>query len=389
MSDRTRGVSIVTQPQRTQGKDHAHDLADIIAEITSVAVLTANLSVDAAIRDDHEVVEYSSSGAGEHILVEVFRFVLNQLRLCRALYRRDEAVILFFGTTSYVLPAVFSKLIGKSVVVLPRGNVPLSLRLRWEESLPDPLPRMLAGLVSLLERVNYRLANAVVTYTPTMAEQLGLDRYREKLYTNGARFVDTDQFNVKVPYEQRERVVGFLGRLDVEKRVPELAAAAKQLPDDIQFVFIGDGDYRGLLEQKLSTEVDSGQVEIVGWVDRKQVPEYLNRLRLLVLPSQATEGLPTALLEGMACGTPAYATPVAGVPDIVREGQTGFLMKEVNGEAIASDIEKFLSETDHSVMSESARGLVEKEYSFEGAVQRWKDILNTIHRNMEKRQDKT
>jgi glycosyltransferase involved in cell wall biosynthesis len=256
--------------------------------------------------------------------------------------------------------------------------------LRWEDRLPNPLARLLAGAVSLLERVNYRLADAIVTYTPAMAEGLDLDRHREKLYTNGARFVDTDQFNVQVPYEERDQVVGFLGRLDVEKRVPELAAAAKRLPDDIQFVFIGDGDYRGLIEEKLSTEINRGQVEIVGWVNRDQVPEYLNQLRLLVLPSQATEGLPTALLEAMACGTPAYATPVAGVPDIVREGQTGLLLEDVSGGAIAEDIEKFLSETDHSMMSESARELIEEEYSLEGAVQRWKNILKAIHESPER-----
>jgi glycosyltransferase involved in cell wall biosynthesis len=285
--------------------------------------------------------------------------------------------VLFFGTTSYFLPVILCKIVRKETIILPRGDVPLSLRLRWEDQLPNSLAQLLAGAISLLERVNYRLADAIVTYTPAMAAELELERYEEKLYTNGARFIDVDQFNVQIPYEQRERVIGFLGRLDVEKRVPELTAAIKQLPDDIQVVFIGDGDYRGLLEQQLSTEIDRRQVEVAGWVDRKQVPKYLNQLRLLVLPSQATEGLPTALLEAMACGTPVYATPIAGVPDIVCEGQTGILMEEVGAEAIAADIEDFLSGDDCSVMSETARALIETEYSFEEAVSRWEDILNS------------
>jgi glycosyltransferase involved in cell wall biosynthesis len=379
MNDEDPGVCIITQPQRNRtSKSHTRDLADIIAEITTVAVLTANLPSDAVLRDNHEVVEFSTHGTGETVLEEVVRFVLNQIRLCREIYQRDEQIMLFFGTSSYVLPVVFSRAIGKTVIVLPRGDVPLSLRLRWEDSLPDPFARGLAGLVSLLEQVNYRIADAIVTYTPAMAEQLELDQYEEKLYTNGARFVDTEQFDVRVPFEERDQVVGFIGRLDVEKRVPELAAAARELPDDIRFVFVGDGDYREMLEQELSEEIKQGQVEVVGWVDREEVPEQLNRMRLQVVPSHPTEGLPTAILEGMACGTPAYATPVSGVPDVVREGETGFLMEDVDGLAIANQIEEILEKEEVYEISRDSRELIETKYSFSGAVERWQKILTAV-----------
>lgn len=378
MSNGESGVCIVTQPQRSQSKDHANDLADIIAAITSVAVLTANLPPESTLRKNHEVVEFSSAGTGEYVATEAIRFVLNQLRLCAALRRRDEETVLFFGTTSYLLPVVFSKLIGKTVVVLPRGDVPLSLRLRWEDRLPNRLARLLSGAVSLLERVNYRLADAIITYTPAMAEELGLKRYGGKLYTNGARFVDTDQFDVQVPYEQREQVIGFLGRLDVEKRVPALADAAKQLPAHIRFMFVGDGDYRELLEQELSDEIERGQVEVIGWVDRERVPEQLNRMRLLVVPSHPTEGLPTVILEAMACGTPAYATPVSGVPDVVRDGETGFLLESVSAPTIAGEIESILERDELDSISRQARRLIESEYSFAAAVDRYDRILRQI-----------
>lgn len=382
MSERIGGVCIVTQPQRNRtSKDHARDLADIIAEITAVSVLTANLPDDSPLWDDHDVVEFSASGTGEHVLVEAIRFVLNQLRLCQSIYRREEEIILFFGTTSYVLPVIWSRLLGKTVVILPRGDVPLSLRLRWEESLPDIVAHLLAGLVSVLERINYRLADAVVTYTPAMADQLGLDRYEGKLYTDGARFVDTEKFDVEVPFEKRERTVGFIGRLDVEKRVPELAAAARELPDDVRFVFVGDGDYRDLLEQELSAEIDRGSVEIAGWVDRENVPEQLNRIRLLVVPSHPTEGLPTAILEAMACGTPVYATPVAGVPDVVREGETGFIMNSVESSQIAADIQSILTRDDLDEISATGRALIETKYSFDAAVERYEQILETVSKN--------
>lgn len=379
MDDDIGGVCIVTQPERgNTGKAHAHDLADIISQITSVTLLTANLPSESKLAKNHEVVEYSSHPTGEQILVEIFRFIRNQFRLCLTLRQRNESVILFFGATSYVFPVLCARLLGKQVVVLPRGDVPLSLRLRWEESLPAILARILAGLVSGLERISYRLADAIVTYTPAMARQLGLERYGEKVHTDGARFVDTEQFDVQVPFEKRDRVVGFIGRLDVEKRIPELVMAVKKLPDDIRFVFVGDGDYREQLESELAAEIESERVEVVGWVDRDEVPEQLNRLRLLVVPSHPTEGLPTAILESMACGTPVYATPVSGVPDVVQEGETGFLIESLNAETVTAEIEDLLDRENLSTVSRNARELIETRYSFESSVERWRGIIKNI-----------
>jgi len=376
MGDEIGGVCLITQPERGgSAKSHAHDLADIIAAITSVSVLTANLPDASSMRADHEVIEFSNHGTGESLPVEVTRFVTNQIRLCLALCKRDEGTVLFFGATAYLLPVVFCRLLGKQIIILPRGDVPLSLQLRWEGSLPKQIAGLLARIVSLLERVNYRIADALVTYTPSMAIQLGLDRYEEKLHTNGARFVDTDQFDVQVPFGEREQVVGFVGRLDVEKRVPELVAAAKELPENIKFVFVGDGDYRPLLESELAAEIESGQVEVIGWVDREEIPEQLNRMRLLVVPSHPTEGLPTVILEAMACGTTVLATPVAGVPDVIQVGETGYLINEVDSGVIAAEVEDILAREDPPEISHNARSLIEDEYSFGGAVRRWKNIL--------------
>jgi glycosyltransferase involved in cell wall biosynthesis len=122
-------------------------------------------------------------------------------------------------------------------------------------------------------------------------------------------------------------------------------------------------------------------VEILGWVDREDVPEQLNRMRLQVVPSHPTEGLPTAILEGMACGTPTYATSVSGVPDVVREGETGFLMETVDGTTIAAEIEEILRYNKLDVMSLNARERIKKQYSFEAAVDRWGKILENIQKN--------
>lgn len=370
------GICVLTHPLGAAGENATRSLLEILAEISSVCLVTANLPGDSVIRDRHEVVEISPRTAGQTVVpIAAVRFVLNQLRMVRAITRRDESIVVFFGATSYLLPILTAKLLGRRVVLEPRGDVPLTLRLTWERRLPDPVARVLAGPVALLESVGYRLADAIVTYTPSMAGEMGLDRYGDKLYPNGARYVDTGRFRVDVPFERRENVVGYLGRLDEEKGIRALADAVERLPDDTVFRFVGDGDLRPWLETRLGDAIADGRVELVGWVDHDDVPAELNRLRLLVLPSRPTEGLPTTILESLACGTPVLATPVSGTPDVVRDGDTGFLSADVRPPMLAADIERILERDDLAEISRRGRRLIESDYTFEAAVERYSRIL--------------
>ncbi len=371
-------VCIVTQPLSSASSSHVHDLLKIISAITTVSLLTANLPDDSSLRKDYEVINIATNGTGTSILVSAARFLRNQLRMAYVLWRREESVVLFFGSTSYLIPILAAKLSGKTVVLEPRGDVPLTLRLHWEQRVLTPIARALAGSVWWLEEVGYRLADGIIAYTPSMAAELGLDRFESKLYPNGARYVDTERFYSRVAFAEREQVVGFLGRLDEEKRIRELAAVAKALPDETTFVFAGDGELREWLEQELSAEIESGSVELTGWVDHGEVPEILSQFKLLILPSEPTEGLPTVILESMACGTPVLATPVSGVPDVVRDGETGFLMYGVDEGSIVEDIEAILNRSDLKELSEEGKTVIKTEYSFEGAVERYSVILNRL-----------
>lgn len=378
MSEEIPSVCVVTQPLSAAGERISLNLLDILSAITTVSLMTGAIPADSRIRDEYETIEISTAGTGRNILVAALRFVSNQFRMAKNIWRREEDVILFFGPTSYLLPILVGKLAGKTVVLQPRGDVALTLRLQWAERVPWPIAHLLAGLVQMLERIGFLVADVILTYTPTMADELDLGRYESKLYTSGARFIDTDRFQPTVPFGERDRVVGFLGRIDEEKGIRTLATVAKLLPDDCVFVFAGDGELSEWLATELEEERKEGSVKLSGWVDHEDVPEMLNRFQLLVMPSQPTEGLPTAILEAMACGTPVYATPVAGVPDVVREGETGFLMEDMDDETIVHKIEEILARADLNEISKSARSLVEEQYSFSGAVNRYRAILTKI-----------
>ena len=374
-----RDVLVVTHPLEPASENHVEALLNILAAITSVSLVTANLRADSTIREKFDVVEISQHGAGSSIPVAATRFVLNQLRLCRTIKARDEEIVLFFGAVSYLFPIAFARLLGRTVILEPRGNVPLTLRLQWEQQIPRILARGLAGCVWLLERVGYHLSDAIITYTPSMADELGLDRYADKLYPNGARYVDTDRFYPRIDFDDRKKVIGFLGRLDEEKGVRKLTAIAKLLPDDFTFRFIGDGDLYDWIKSELDAEIEDGSVELTGWVDHKAVPQELSNLQLLIMPSHPTEGLPTVILESLACGTPVYATPVSGVPDVVREGETGFLLSNTEPNKIEKKIDELFRAEDLSIISKNSQQLIERKYSFEAAVERYQQILVDIN----------
>lgn len=371
-------ICVISHPLGSASESHAKTLLKIISEITSVSLIALDIPNDSLLWEEYDAVSIAGENSTDNVLSAAIHFLANQLRIARTVRNRPETTVLFFGVTAYLIPILIAKIIGKKVVLQPRGDVPLTLRLQWEQQLPTVIAKLLAGCVALLEAIGYHVSDAIIAYTPSMADELGLNKYENKLYPNGARYVDLDRFYPSQPFPERECVVGFLGRLDEEKGIETLATVARQLPSDVKFRFIGDGSRRDWLESELADEISIGDVDVTGWVDHEDVPTELNKLRLLVMPSEPTEGLPTTILEAMACGTPVYATPVSGVPSVIEEEVTGFLITETTPEQIATDIESILTRDDIGVISDNARELIENEYSFDAAVSRYRSILTSI-----------
>lgn len=375
--ERDISVCVVTHPISHASEAAVDGLLEVIAAVASVSLVTANLPEDSDVWDDYEVVEVSDEGTGESVPVAALRFVLNQVRMCRAIQRRDEEVVLFFGAMSYVLPILFAKAIGKRVVLEPRGNVPDSLYRIWSDRLPGRFAYLLSRFVWALERIGYASADTILTLSPSMSEDLGLRRYDAKLFKHGARPVDVERFQPTTPFDDRKRKIGYLGRLDEEKGVDILTEVVKHLPDDITFVFIGGGALHERMEDELAEKIESGAVEITGWVDHDAVPQYLNDLQLLVMTSR-TEGVPTTALEAMACGTPVCATPVGGIPDVVKDGETGFLLEEDEPREMAARIEAIVHEEGLSEVSDSAREFVLDNFSFDVVVREYERVFEAV-----------
>ena len=112
----------------------------------------------------------------------------------------------------------------------------------------------------------------------------------------------------------------FVGRLTADRGVRFLIEAMRRCPG-VPLLVVGDGPERHHLE-----ELSRGlQVTFTGMATRGEVTRYMERARLLVQPS-LQEGQPNTVMEAMAAGVPVIASRVGGVPDLVRDGETGFLI---------------------------------------------------------------
>lgn len=118
-----------------------------------------------------------------------------------------------------------------------------------------------------------------------------------------------------------------VGRLWADKGQLLLIEAVHQLARKgvrFELVLAGDGEMRVELEELISRYGLAGQVRITGWISSAQVREEILAARGLVMPTFA-EGLPVVIMEAMALRRPVLTTYVAGIPELVRHGENGWL----------------------------------------------------------------
>jgi glycosyltransferase involved in cell wall biosynthesis len=90
------------------------------------------------------------------------------------------------------------------------------------------------------------------------------------------------------------------------------------------------------------------------------------------------EGLPMSLLEAAACALPAVATDVPGLRDAVRPGETGFLAKAGDSNALAAAMRRLMAAETRAAMGAQARARVEREYSLTAVLDRWERLYEEL-----------
>jgi glycosyltransferase involved in cell wall biosynthesis len=283
--------------------------------------------------------------------------------------RNIDVVLFYISYPSNALPLIAAKMLRKKtwmVMVTSGGDG--------------------RGLISYLQNLHkqliYSMTDIITPESKRLVPELALGKYGAKVVGEGYRYVDTERYRIEKEFGQRTKV-GFISRLEEKKGTLNFLRAVEIIQrnaySDVSFLIGGDGPLRHVVEAEVSKLRSGGaRIEYLGWIPETKFPHYLNELKVLVFPTtvEAKEGLPTIILEAMACGTPALTTPVAAIPDVINDGATGFFLESSSPEHIAKGILRVLTCEGVNKVREQARALVEKRFSYASAVERWDAILN-------------
>ncbi|GFE64895.1 glycosyltransferase family 4 protein [Litoreibacter roseus] len=194
------------------------------------------------------------------------------------------------------------------------------------------LPRFLRA-ADAITAVSQELAQTAQDYAPAIAPKL-------HYIPNGA---DADFWRpVDVPVIPG-RIVS-VGRLLTIKGFDLLIEAMKALPNAVAHIY-GEGDERTKLQSQIDAAGLNARVVLKGHVSPDQLRTALSEAEVFAMPSRG-EGMPLALIEALACGCPAVATDVGGIPDVLTQ-DAGRVVPRENVPALADALSEALSGAAH------------------------------------------
>lgn len=247
------------------------------------------------------------------------------------------------------------------------GGPPFSFTVHGPEEFDRPQPLDLGGKLALSEfcvtvssfgrSQMYRWA-ATADLPKVQVVHCGLDLTR---WSDPAPMPEDPLHLVAVGRFAEQKGFGLLIRA--------FAQAWRQNPD-LRLSLVGDGELRGMIEQTIAAEGMAQAVHLLGWQDEAGVRAAMDNAHALVTPSFA-EGLPVVIMEAMARARPVIATYIAGIPELVRPGQEGWLVPAGDADALAQAMLQAAqtSPSTLAAMGQAARDRVTQRHDIRASAQ--------------------
>lgn len=289
------------------------------------------------------------------------------------LRHKYNVVYFVLGQDLLIMPILLPKILGKRVVIRSDGRPSTIVKKYYKKK-----SKMKMFFFQMIEEIDYSIADILMTECEYMINDNNFEKYSHSCVGN--LYTDKEEFYRNIDLMVRSFDIGYIGRFHSEKGFKEFLEAIPKIirqKRDLKIFIGGDGE--------LKTEIDfikydsqySQRISLHDWIPQNQLSNYLNNIKILVLPSYK-EGLPNMILQAMACGTAVLATPVGGIPGVIQDGNTGFLMENNTPECISENVVRALTCPDLERIAEAGRRFVEDNYSFERTVDNWKTGLQDI-----------
>ncbi len=295
---------------------------------------------------------------------------------------RDSSadVLLCHGYKANILGRLAARRVGVPVVAVSRGWT-------WEGR------KMRA--YTHLDKWHLRAMDHVVSVSEGQAAKVracGVPPERMTTIRNSARlaaFTEPDAaYCTKLlakftPSDGVERVVVAAGRLSPEKGFGVLIdAAAEVCANDpgVGFVLFGEGDERAALEARIAARGLTRRFRMPGFTP--DLDRYLPCADVVAL-SSFTEGLPNVLLEASAAGVPVVGTAVGGVPEVIADGETGYVVPPRDPAALAEKLTRLLGDCDlRRTMGDAGRRRMRTQFTFESQAEGYLHLFDRLFGTM-------
>ncbi|MGB1877201.1 MAG: glycosyltransferase family 4 protein, partial [Rhodospirillaceae bacterium] len=169
----------------------------------------------------------------------------------------------------------------------------------------------------------------------------------------------------------------FVGRLVNQKGIDVLfrALATMKGHTDWTLTIAGEGPLKDELALAAHRLQLAERIVFRGWLERDHLPAIYEQADVFVLPSR-DEGMPNAMLEAMAAGLPVVGSKVAGVDEVVIDGETGFLVPPEDADALAHALRIIIEDRDRTFeLGQASRKRAEQRYSWTFAADSYLSLL--------------
>lgn len=373
---------VVAQSSISRFVDILRPCVDKVILLSGVAPLSAN-GEKGETQYKHIRVRKPMDRDKMFILLKVLDYLLTDLTFCYHLARLHgvfDGVVFHISMKGYPLSPVATKLLRKKLVIFSFNSLIRLAQAQRQERAAIREEVLPPSILNLLEKLNFSLADRIWVESESVIKFSHLEKYQGKISVLNSSYVDLESFTIKKPIQERGNTIGFIGRFTEQKGILNLCKAIPRIKvrcDNTRVVLVGDGPLKERIEGELKKANSLTECEIAGWVANDALPAYLNGMKLLVLPSY-TEGLPKVVQEAMACGTVVVATPVGGVPDLIKDEESGFILDDNSPECIADTVIRALTHPNLEEIARNARKVIEKVGGYETVVEQCRNALGKL-----------
>jgi len=219
-------------------------------------------------------------------------------------------------------------------------------------------------------------ADMVLSTSRVMAEET--HRYTKKQIVVTPFGIDLEKFRpVKSSAKESDLFIGIIKSLEKKYGIEYLLEAYRiikvKYPEiKLKLMIVGGGSEETFLKQLAADLNIDKDTLFTGKIEYDRVPEYHNRLSIAVYPSiEDSESFGVSVLEAGACETPVVVSNVGGLPEVVKDGETGIVVEPRNAEKLAKALEILLKDEElRNRMGKNGRERVRKHYDINNNVDR-------------------